>query len=583
MSQSNEYPASLSLSISENEEASPRSVSSSASTEDEFAELMDEIIGPESSRPVRTNAVGPGHAIFKGLLADTEMNAAAAPAPKAATSAASAAAAAPPPRPRVPTLTEEWVEEQRVIAENSARIQKENAAQIQRQKDQYHFLSKEEKVEFNKKQQNDHNAILRDAWNQCMRVEDARVKALRPALPGLPENAVPASMKPMSQQMRLSLSTGTTMTMALAAVNKPVVLNGFAFMQPDVFKLLEWEPPSVDIRQQHPRLVVWCQKLDGNRALWDGFNGRFYSKSLKRSVSPRSDWLIWMPRNVYLDGELYTPSASRGPATEFESDMHRVAKVWSLGAASSMSSLWEKLEFHAFDIIGNSDVLDTAWQNRNALLRNLNQKGEISTSAYSEIKPMPDNQHFRRVQHYYLEAGTLTHVYTQIAQAMSYVRARGGEGILLKEVSSRSKYKPGSTSNLWLKLKFYEDGEARVLSRFTSKEGLPGVAVQLSNGRECNIVRALHKLLYPSPDRLPPNTIVNIQYHAVESSGKLREPKITGVHTSAIPAKENFEEWKRITKGKVYSSSGARAGATAAAMDSAAAAWDSAAALEGLE
>ena len=577
----NEYPASLSLSISDNEEDSPRSHSSSASTEYDYSDLLDEIIAPVvSNRPVRSNAVGASHPIFRKLAVSNPAPTVAASSSVTAVPPRAQAAAPPSPKARVPTLTEEWVEEQRLIAENQARIQREKAAEIQKQKDFFYFLTKEEKVAFQRKQQKEQE----ETWIRCLAVEDARAKALLPAVPGLPEGAVRSDMRPLNQEMRMHLGTGVKMSMALAALNKPVLRN-FSFMQPAVFNLLQWDLPFANT--QHPRLTVWCPKFDGNRALWDGFNGWFYSKSLNKSVRPSSDWLLWLPRNVFIDGELYLPAkdAVPGTATEFKSNMHHVAKVWSMGVQSIGSRLWKHLEFRAFDLVGDNDVIDTAWHNRNTLLWRLTQKGQAVTNISSDLKIFPNNDHFKRVEHYYLKEGSIEQVYTQLAQALSYVRARGGEGILLKEVSWRSKYKVGSTSNLWLKLKCYQDGEARVLYRFQSKEGLPGVMVQLSNGKECGIVHALHKLLYPSPERLPKDTIVSIQYQSVEVSGQLQDAKITGVRTPAVPLQQNLAEWMKITKGKVYASAAAGAGAAAAAaMDSAAAAaWDSAAALEELE
>lgn len=565
-------PVSLSLSISRNEseEDDDGPHSSAATTEDEHSDLLDELIGPVgANRPMRSDAVGSSHQIFKHD-----------PVQRAATSAASAAATA---RVRARKDDEIWAEEQRMIAENEAKIEQERADEIRKRREAFKRLSKDDKRELDKRLQAEEDDKRRVTWAQAQAEEYQRVTALQPALPSLPDGAIASRDQPLSLKLRKALNTDVSANSALAALNKRLSPR-FDFMHPAVFKYVDWNLP-LTADQDKPRMVVWCQKLDGNRVLWDGFTGTFYSKSMKKSVKPPSQWLQYMPRNVSIDGELYLPAddARVGTETEFKSNMHHVAKVWTM--SNSLSSwIWDKLEFHAFDMVGSDEVLETAWINRDALLRNLTREGQMVLSMDGKLA---DNYHFKRVQHYYLKEGSLKQVYAQIAQAMSYVRCRGGEGIILKEVSSRSAYLVGATSNLWLKLKFYQDGEARVISRFKNKEGLPGVMVQLSNGIECGIVHALHKLLHHSAaiDKLPRGTIVSIQYHAVEASGQLREAKITGVHTPAEPRQQNLEEWKRITGGKAFfykmiADDAAQANARKATDAAAAHAWDYAELLE---
>jgi len=195
---------------------------------------------------------------------------------------------------------------------------------------------------------------------------------------------------------------------------------------------------------------------------------------------------------------------------------------------------------------------------RLALLRNIKKDGTFEPGGGSRLG---NTANFVVVSHYYFSVASplcenkfedcqrvgLRSLFAEIEQAKSYMRARGGEGIVVKKVSHNSGYKFGARSNLWQKIKLYEDSEALVIDYFTNIEGRRGVRVKLPTGDTSHaVVNASGGI---SLARIPLHSIINIQYMGVEESGKLREPIARSiVEVYDLDDGRARERWQQIVR-----------------------------------
>lgn len=524
---------------------SPSSSSSNASTEYEFNELLDELVEPvaASNRPVRSNAVGASHPIFPRNVVWA-----------AAEQLAEEVELSLPISDSEPEHEEE--EEQKEVIElteaeiRAMKAQREDQLNRRMELDEARRAQPVVVAPLPSIAIGSYASAIHRVIAECETAEAQR-------LAGLEDNALPqrpaAFMVPREVFARVNTEVRAAQTAKAARVQSN--MTSFEFMQPITFNPVKWKLP--DHRDKEPTLWAWSVKLDGNRALWDGFNKTFTSHTAKIVIPVDSTfWASSMPLNCYLDGELYLPheDAVNDTSTEFHADLHNVSKVWHWTdkKKSFGQPLWMKLQFHAFDIVGRREIEEAGWHVRHALLYSLNQNGEFKNSTR-----MPDNDRFKRVKHYYIGSNFDTHtqsypkdVFTQLEQVKSYLRSRGAEGLVLKRVDNKSTYREGSDSAWWQKIKFYEDIEARVVRRYPE-----GVLVTLPHDRKDTAPHGIQfgysNLIQGKagePDQLLPNTIVNVMFRGFMDSGRMNQPKLRAVHTVALPKKQNDDAWARIVQ-----------------------------------
>ena len=214
---------------------------------------------------------------------------------------------------------------------------------------------------------------------------------------------------------------------------------------------------------RNPQRLIWSIKLDGNRALWDGWKQLLISKTSRIEIKPPSFWRDLMPRNCYLDGELFVPSDERvnGTNTEFAGELYEVAPVWRIRpesinrqASSIHDNKWLRFEFHAFDIVG-SKLNGVRLEIRLAVLEATLREFE---SRHPNEKPV-----FRRVFYARLAGNNEKEVHASVDDLLlKYGKGLGAEGIVIKDLDSTYHCRSPNPVVGWLKAKYYEDVEAMV-------------------------------------------------------------------------------------------------------------------------
>ena len=310
--------------------------------------------------------------------------------------------------------------------------------------------------------------------------------------------------------------------------------------------------------QFHPlKKYAWSIKLDGNRALWDGFRGVLQSKSRRVTIKAEGFWAEKMPKNCYLDGELVVPAPNRvnGTATEFASLLHEVSPLWVVHPGTQQSKaykIWDKLQFHAFDIVG-ADLNDKTLQHRLGVLE----------STLRQFGLTPANPYLKRVYVGFLQTnaripGTeMREMHQEVASLLAHYARLGAEGIVIKDYESTYEHRTEHPSVGWLKVKHYEDTEARVVgfyeaTAFSEKgvrielpdETKPTQSVPYANS---NLIRF---------DLLKVGDIVHVDYMPVAprpGAVKLRTPIIRSViqdGTTWEEVKLRFREKQLEARGR---------------------------------
>lgn len=194
-------------------------------------------------------------------------------------------------------------------------------------------------------------------------------------------------------------------------------------------------------------------KLDGLRAVWDGDD--LYSRNGKKLYNP-VDVILYLRQefpNVSLDGELF-------------------AKDW--GSTHSAVRKHEgskgEVDYFVFDVtvIDKEEQVDKTWHERRALLSDLLRNcGDSPIRTLTSI-PL---------------AGRNVKVV-----AKQYV-SKGFEGIILKR--SEAVYQPGKRSKDWLKVKFVNEVDAKIVGVEEGKGKLKGMlgalAVRTEEGEEFKV------------------------------------------------------------------------------------------------
>ena len=283
--------------------------------------------------------------------------------------------------------------------------------------------------------------------------------------------------------------------------------HGFSFMKPRSVS----SPIPAPWRD---KLFYAAIKLDGNRALWDGVNGRLFSKNLVMHVPPKA-WRDQMPRNVILDGELYKPPG----------DLGHVSRTWTM--RDPPEAHWMAMQFVAFDL----PMRDRSMRYRAHLLQRLCRVGALVTTPTFRVSP--------------------TIAVVPGAQLVAYAetqRQPGREGVVFRDVDSLYAFQV-SPSVAWLKYKFYDDYEGRIVGYVPS----PG------HGYEVELLgRGMRRVQYSTVPRaqLPIGTVVNVKAWFSEASG-LRDYLIRALVPGAGSAQA---QWERLTRE--YTEARAAAAAT---------------------
>jgi hypothetical protein len=307
----------------------------------------------------------------------------------------------------------------------------------------------------------------------------------------------------------------------------------FFFMRPMML--------SEKLLSSRNHLKNWCWeiKLDGNRALWNGFTKTLTSSSGKVIIKPPAEWCWKLPEGCVLDGELFRPVANQeaGTITEFAGDLAAVSNVWKLrgkqGPGYTVSTMhskeWMQTQFHAFDVPSAALVS-----------RKLSER-QIVLDCIFELHGGP-NEVLKRIgrgtfQNKLNPAGLMD----EINMLLKHYAALGAEGIVLKNLDSVLTSQASATRE-WLKAKVYEDVEARVLRLYQGKdkEGKPrkGVFVELPSGVEQGVLFANDNLI--AHDKLQPGMLVRLDFmpESERESGKKRTLIIRAIVTDTVSWEE---------------------------------------------
>jgi hypothetical protein len=321
----------------------------------------------------------------------------------------------------------------------------------------------------------------------------------------------------------------------------------FFMMQPAMYTLAR----KFQLTGPSAQRLIWSIKLDGNRALWDGWNQVLISKTSRIKIKPPSQWRLLMPRYCYLDGELFVPSENRvsGTNTEFAGALHKVALVWRIDRNSidhDRSTLhdseWFKFEFHAFDIVGaklNNKPLSYRLGVLEATLRQFEYN-------HPTEKPV-----FRRVYTASLKGTTSEEVHELIRLLLDhYGKKLGAEGIVIKDLNSPYHFQSPGPVVGWLKAKYYEDVEAKVeVVNHRTKKQEKAVIIVLPDERETTQVVTYANGNLISADRLKKGMIVAVAFMpdpGHPESEKLRTPIIRSI----VEDGRTWEEIKRRQREK---------------------------------
>lgn len=290
----------------------------------------------------------------------------------------------------------------------------------------------------------------------------------------------------------------------------------------DLNKLQRMKPLTFSVALVALEDYIITRKVDGNRAYWDGLKGVFYSKHGSIAVPP-PNWAKQMPKQVWLDGELYREEAD---GLKFKTDLSSVSAVWQhkpLYNKHNEEQWWSSFKYMAFDIL-NPKLLTKPLTTRLGVL--------------DKYKPLRANAVFDVMPHRVFKSELYATREAFAEALMQYCKKKktdwgdafGAEGLVLKRASSPYKGTAGYT-RMWLKYKFYEDIEARVTFgpklKDAPKQGESRyyVMVELPMGGNQIVVNTANGRLLEDK-RLQPGSIVNLQYM---QGTDVREPVIRSV------------------------------------------------------
>jgi len=223
------------------------------------------------------------------------------------------------------------------------------------------------------------------------------------------------------------------------------------------------------------------EKFDGVRARWDG--ERLISRGGNAFSAPA--WFTAGFPSAPLDGELW---AGRGLFSETASIVTRAAPHEG----------WRRIRYLVFDLPAPGIF--------NERLRQLREMAAGAASPYLEVVQQ------RKVSNH-----------AALMKTLDTVTAGGGEGLMLRD--GRSRYRGGRSSGL-LKLKKFEDAEARVIAHHPGKgkfTGMTGsISVQPEHGAPFRIGSGFTDAQRKNPP--PIGTLITYKHHGHTATGLPRFP-----------------------------------------------------------
>lgn len=232
------------------------------------------------------------------------------------------------------------------------------------------------------------------------------------------------------------------------------------------------------------------EKLDGVRAYWDG--KQFISRQGNTFLAP--DWFTEdLPRDVHLDGELWIARKM-------------FQRTVSIVRRQDRGKEWEEVKYLVFD----APQVDDVFEARIAYLQQL----------LDETQPRYATPHAqercRNVEH--------------LLEELRRVEAAGGEGLMLRQPSSR--YEFGRSHSL-LKVKTFHDAEAKVLEYLPGtgkhKGRMGALSVELANGVRFAIGTGFSDKERANPP--PIGSIVTFRYQELTDAGVPRFPSYVRART----------------------------------------------------
>ncbi|AEY02205.1 DNA ligase [Oceanimonas sp. GK1] len=236
---------------------------------------------------------------------------------------------------------------------------------------------------------------------------------------------------------------------------------------------------AADYAPHHnPADYLVSEKLDGVRAYWNG--RQLVSRGGHAFSAP--DWFVAGFPATPLDGELWL---GRGRFAELSAAVRRFEPV---------EDEWREIRFMVFDLPAS----ELPFAARVAALERL--AGTLTTP------------YLQRVQHHALADAAA------LAARLDEVESEGGEGLMLRHRQSR--YVPERNQDL-LKLKRFQDAEARVLAQLPGQgrlEGMMGaLLVETVDGRRFKLGTGFSDEQRRHPPA--PGTLVTYRYRGETATG----------------------------------------------------------------
>ena len=242
-------------------------------------------------------------------------------------------------------------------------------------------------------------------------------------------------------------------------------------------------PPLSLANLYHPEIELnhyWVsEKYDGVRAYWDGEHlitrqGNF--------IQAPPWFLAQLPPKQPLDGELWL---GRERFAELSALVRRHTPV---------DEQWKSVQYQIFDLPNSTEIFDLRLQQMQQIL---------------EGKQRPN---LRVVRQFKLA----THA--ALMQMLKEITQQGAEGLMLHR--GDTLYQPGRSDAL-LKLKLYQDAEAKVIEHIPGKGRLAGILgailVEDEAGRRFRLGSGFSDAERATPP--PVGTIITYRYHGRTSSG----------------------------------------------------------------
>jgi DNA ligase-1 len=243
-------------------------------------------------------------------------------------------------------------------------------------------------------------------------------------------------------------------------------------------------------------LAGWwmSEKLDGFRAYW---NGSMFLSRLGNPIHAPDWFMVGLPA-VPLDGEMWLGRKA-------------FQRTSSIVRRQDKSDHWKEIRFVVFD----APQVDAVFESRIDFLKNHIAQHKPPYAVAHAHELCKDVDHLR--------------------QELTRVEALGGEGLMLRQPSSR--YAVGRSSSL-LKVKTFHDAEATVIAHQPGagrhKGRLGALVVELANGVRFNVGTGFSDAQRENPPTV--GSVIAFRYQELSDGGVPRFPSFVGVRLDATPS-----------------------------------------------